>query len=722
MRKFHILGVPALILMILATDAMAQRRGGGAVSGGVRGAMVGGLVGGSEGAQTGARIGAVTGATRAAVNREAQSRAEYQTSAAYLNAPHSDFMTAPPQVLVTTPPATAPPAATEPAAGATAPGGEALVRKAGKPVVGVAYPSDWKQRNGDRFVSAVSADGQAYSMIVALDGVTGKEAGIAKVKQGLEHYLQDIKFDDPTETKRGNVVITGTGKGKKSGVAVVFAAGVLDAAQGNSPEWPLSSMPGSSSITKKLSARSARQFASASRLQRRSSICGRDQTPNHAASGLVASRSLGWRLQAYQKHWLRLICPEVQKRRCLLLRQVVDTRFENKVRVLTIGELRDRTLAFGVYHPLHRAADLRVLIVIVVGASEDALLVDGELEHRRGVGRVLGGHGVDSEGEPLVLGIRLVDGGSGGCDRLRLLIILLGRAGGLPIHVDGVVFVVHVAPGAIAAIDRLRAGPGSAKPLTDARPGSRGAGVIGTATGPSAPVVVTAGIRPAVPVLVEDIVVPVADGSPHVIAPVLSLGDPGLAIVGVIDLVADVHLTHIDVGGVRTANIAIADVGPIANIVIADPRTVVTDVGPIANIAGADATQVVTCIGPIAEIAIADATPVVADVGPIADIAVADARPAVTDVGPFASTRQSARTCTGSTRGRPARARALHSEEVGELIRQSTRPIPRGPTTRVLATCRSSTWSLDASFASRASRRRPSRNKDSMPSRSCFFQ
>ncbi len=48
MAKLHILGVPALILMMLAPDAMAQRRGGGAVSGGVRGAMVGGLVGGSE--------------------------------------------------------------------------------------------------------------------------------------------------------------------------------------------------------------------------------------------------------------------------------------------------------------------------------------------------------------------------------------------------------------------------------------------------------------------------------------------------------------------------------------------------------------------------------------------------------------------------------------------------------------------------------------------------
>jgi hypothetical protein len=227
MTKLHILGVAAVILMMLAPNAMAQRRGGGAVSGGVRGAVVGGIVGGSEGAATGAKIGAVSGATRAAVNREAQTRAEYQTTAEYVNAPRSDFATVPPQVLVTTPAAE-----TAPAAAATAPLGEVLVRKDGKPVVGITYPSDWKQVTGDRYVSAVSADRQAYSMIVALEGVADKQAGIAKVKQGLEHYLQDIKFDDPTETKRGTVVVTGTGKGKKSGVAVIFAAGVLDAGAG----------------------------------------------------------------------------------------------------------------------------------------------------------------------------------------------------------------------------------------------------------------------------------------------------------------------------------------------------------------------------------------------------------------------------------------------------------------------------------------------------------
>jgi len=234
MTKLHILGVPALVLVMLAPDAMAQRRGGGAVSGGVRGAMVGGLVGGSEGAQTGAKVGAVAGATRAAVDRETQRRAEYQTSAEYQNAPHSDFNTAPPQVLATAPPAaaTAPPAATAPAAAATVSGGETLIRKDGKPVIGITYPSDWKQITGDRYVSAVSADGQAYSMIATLEGAADNQAGIAKVKQGLEQYLQDIKYDNLTKTKRGALVLTGTGKGKKSGVAVVFAAGVFDTGAG----------------------------------------------------------------------------------------------------------------------------------------------------------------------------------------------------------------------------------------------------------------------------------------------------------------------------------------------------------------------------------------------------------------------------------------------------------------------------------------------------------
>jgi hypothetical protein len=69
-------------------------------------------------------------------------------------------------------------------------------------------------------------------MIATLDGPADKQAGIARVKQGLGKYLQDIRYDEPAETKRGALVVTGTGRGKKSGVDVVFAAGVFGAGTG----------------------------------------------------------------------------------------------------------------------------------------------------------------------------------------------------------------------------------------------------------------------------------------------------------------------------------------------------------------------------------------------------------------------------------------------------------------------------------------------------------
>ena len=220
MRMLRILGLAALGVVVVAQDAMAQRRGG-AVSGGVRGAVVGGMVGGSEGAATGAKVGAVTGATRAAIDRESQARTGYQATAAYQNAPHANFSEAPPSVLGTTPAGTA-----------TKPSGEAVIRKNGKPIVGITFPADWKQRTGDNYISAVSGDGHAYAMLVTAEGIADKEAGIKKVQAGLANYLQDIKFDEPSETKGGALLTTGTGKAKKAGVDVVFAAGVFDAGNG----------------------------------------------------------------------------------------------------------------------------------------------------------------------------------------------------------------------------------------------------------------------------------------------------------------------------------------------------------------------------------------------------------------------------------------------------------------------------------------------------------
>jgi uncharacterized protein (TIGR03000 family) len=155
------------------------------------------------------------------MDAETQARTTYEGTAEYQNAQHSNFNEAPPEVLVTSP-----------SAGSAAPGGEAIVRKDGKPVVGITYPSDWKQKAGDTYVAAVSADGQAWSVIATLEGVTDKQAGIEKVKHGLEKYLQDIHYDDLTKTQGGALVVTGTGKAKKSGVGVVFAAGVLDAGGG----------------------------------------------------------------------------------------------------------------------------------------------------------------------------------------------------------------------------------------------------------------------------------------------------------------------------------------------------------------------------------------------------------------------------------------------------------------------------------------------------------
>jgi hypothetical protein len=220
MAKLGILGVAGLALAMLAVDAKAQR--GGAARGGVRGAVVGEMVGGDSGA----KVGAVVGATRGAANRtamvaETQARAQYATTPAYMNATHSNFNEVPPQVLVA-----------DPAKGPAVKGGEAVLRKDGKSVAGITFPDDWKQQAADNHVSAVSADGQAWSVIAILDSVKDKQAGIEKAKLGLEKSLKDVKYDEPIKTQGGALVVTGTGKTMKTSTDVVFAAGVLESAPG----------------------------------------------------------------------------------------------------------------------------------------------------------------------------------------------------------------------------------------------------------------------------------------------------------------------------------------------------------------------------------------------------------------------------------------------------------------------------------------------------------
>ena len=51
-------------------------------------------------------------------------------------------------------------------------------------------------------MSATSPKGNAWSAIAALDGVKDREAGIKRVKEGLEKYLSDIDYDKLTKTER----------------------------------------------------------------------------------------------------------------------------------------------------------------------------------------------------------------------------------------------------------------------------------------------------------------------------------------------------------------------------------------------------------------------------------------------------------------------------------------------------------------------------------------
>jgi hypothetical protein len=210
----RILGVAAFACVISTPNARAQTKGGGAVSGGIRGAVAGEISGWSEEAATGAKTGVVTEATRAAIDRETQALARYRTTADYQKAQHSNFEKARSEVL---------------GAGhgkGTKSGVEAVIGMRGKPVVGITFPADWNQRNQANFITAVSPDGQVYCMLVAIKAVRTKQYAIQRIKTGLStNDLNDIKYDEP---KEGATVITGTGKGKKSGVDVVFATGIFE--------------------------------------------------------------------------------------------------------------------------------------------------------------------------------------------------------------------------------------------------------------------------------------------------------------------------------------------------------------------------------------------------------------------------------------------------------------------------------------------------------------
>ena len=102
-----------------------------------------------------------------------------------------------------------------------------VLREQGKAILGVSYPADWKQLVDKNSVVATSEDGTAWSVISTLNDIKDKAAGIPKIKEGLEEYLTEIKYDETTATDGGALVLSGKGKGKESGVEVVFTSGVF---------------------------------------------------------------------------------------------------------------------------------------------------------------------------------------------------------------------------------------------------------------------------------------------------------------------------------------------------------------------------------------------------------------------------------------------------------------------------------------------------------------
>jgi len=205
------------VIAFVAVTLMASVAMALGVRGGVRGAVVGGAFGN-------ARAGAAIGVTREVLDGEGRARANYQSSAEYKNGTYSNFNDAPPDLMDAPAPTGTSVVASE----------EVILRKDGTALIGVTYPSEWKQKGNERMVSAVSKDGHAWAAVAILENAKDKQAGIDMFKKRLEKHLQNVEFDKTAETKNGAIVMTGKGKGMKSGVNLVFA--VATAELGKTPK------------------------------------------------------------------------------------------------------------------------------------------------------------------------------------------------------------------------------------------------------------------------------------------------------------------------------------------------------------------------------------------------------------------------------------------------------------------------------------------------------
>ena len=204
MRTLRILGLASLSIFVMAQGAMARRapRGGSGQHRRARGRSSAGWWAEKRAREKGAKVGVRVTEGDAAPPWIEKRKLRHSTKPPRHTSWRpclSNFSQAPPEVLGTAPTGTA-----------AKPGGEAVIRKNGEPIVGITFPADWQQTTGPNYISAVSADGQAYAMLVAPEGIADKEAGLKKLRAGLGNYLTDIKFDEPSATGGGTLATTGT--------------------------------------------------------------------------------------------------------------------------------------------------------------------------------------------------------------------------------------------------------------------------------------------------------------------------------------------------------------------------------------------------------------------------------------------------------------------------------------------------------------------------------
>ena len=99
-----------------------------------------------------------------------------------------------------------------------------ILRDQTKEIVGISYPSTWKQVIENNSVTATSEDGSVLSIFRPLDEIENEDGGIQKVKKGLDTYLTSIQYNQVSKSNNGRVILSGTGQKKDSGEAIVFTS------------------------------------------------------------------------------------------------------------------------------------------------------------------------------------------------------------------------------------------------------------------------------------------------------------------------------------------------------------------------------------------------------------------------------------------------------------------------------------------------------------------